>query len=426
MGKTMKYKGGDGGGVGGAEADPLADAKCTMLTLYSDKKGMIAAFEPLYKMTFVITCILYIGLVAMAWYDVARYWYTELTQKYNMENANVFIDQTNDFSVIQYTTTDPETEPYNIYASQKMLGYILSGIAAFMCIVGVNLFLYFGLFFYKNVKNDPFTEHLGFGSDFLLIAITFALLAGGCQILYDKYNATFVKGVMVNILDTRKKFSDIREFSVKHLPLSDTVFLRNLKMNNQNAIATEVVNYIKAQQMGDQSAIAHIQNIVFACDLYNYFKENVPVSDPMYNNIDDLFSPDGFKHDVDINRYFYYAHGVQIRQEAWDDLKSRVIAKLPDMDDATWNGIEQKVTVNSLTQQFNDKVEKDIQAGNLQEDKKKLYNYMWSFATVATAILVVACIINYRCLTPLHILWRKFVDLLRQTKIGQRILGPES
>ena len=400
--------------TGGGEAAPDAMAPvsptCTLLTINTAKTGMAAAFDPIYKLIFMLTCVVYTGLVMVAWYDIVAYGFNEASQKYRVtKDKNVFIDQTNDFSVIQYSTKDTTTEPYNIYYCQKIIGYVINGIVIMMCTLGINIFLYFGLFFYKKVKGELLDKsvQLGFDSDLMAIILTMSVLGGACKVLYSRYQKAFVNDTLVRISDTRTHLDNIRKFTTDNIPFRDTFFLQNLKANNldaiANSIADELWNSNGITTTVSPKALISIQKKLFTCDLYNYFKDTIPVTDPMYDNIDDLFSANGAILDIDVNRYFYYSQVIQIQQAAWNDLSGKVLASFNtnhhDMpSSADWTSIQNQLTTGNLTDRFNDMVEKDLQAGNLRDSKLYLKTYLWTFALIATAFLAVVLLINYRCI----------------------------
>jgi hypothetical protein len=410
-------------------APPAKDAndgekKSTLMSISSDKAGIAAVFEPLYKIVFVIALVLYFVLVCYAWYDAILYGYNEGIQETQAKMDNIFIDNTNDYIVNQYITSDDTNEPYHVYFNQKLIGYVIQCMIAFLYLLAANFFAHFSLHFYHRVQEsvnplDP-TQQLGFDTDFLIIFLTLILLTVTCYLLNKViYNKTFVKGILnTDILNTRKSFEDIRNFTILNLPLNDAGFLNDVKRNNQEGISRRIADLIdNFNKTGNTQDITTIQQMLFAYDLYSYFQQYIPISDPVYNKIDILFSPSANTFDIDVNRYFYYAKGgkgihTSSGKTAWDDLQQKIHDLLVPsaMDDSTFKQNASLIAQNNLTGTFNDKVSIAFQLGNFNKSKKHLIKYMYTFAGAATAGLFIVGVVNYR-------LVRDIVSFIRERMI---------
>jgi hypothetical protein len=412
--------------------------QCTLLQLNPVHKGLAAVFEPIYKLIFVITCVLYTGLVILAWYDFLAYWYTEAVQKTKLtqvDGRKVFIDETNDYSVIQYSTRDTSTEPYNIYYCQKIIGYVVVCIVALICAVGINVSLYFALFFWKKAKGELLDKSvkLGFDNDFIQIVLSMSVIGAGCKVLYDRYRKTYVNDTLVRIKDTREKLDTIRAFTINHLPLHNILFLNYLKTSNQAAIAQLIVDEIGPNLNPTDGTLpadvlTNVHKMLFACDLYNYFKESIPITDPMYDNIDDLFSTNGANLEVDVNRYFYYSNNIQIKQVAWQDMHTRILSILQanyTSSSSNHDSLTDYIIKDNYTDKFAIMVEPKLNGVNLKDSKMYLRTYVWTFALISTVFLVIVALVNYRCSSILTLIWQKYLLPLARS-LYQRIPWPKS
>jgi hypothetical protein len=395
--------------MAGAEAE----GKCTMLDLTTNAGGLSVAFLPMYKILFFAIFLMYITVVQFALWDLIVYQYSELRQSTMVEtSAQVYIADSTDYRTTNYPTSgntgsmSDEGEPYSVYICQKIIGFIRSTAGVLGILIGINLFIYFVMFLYKQAIDAPPTDedNLGFDSDFLKIVVTVAIIGISCKLMYDQFTSEFVDGFLARNRRLQKTFAGVGEFAKNHLPLDDADFLANLVSGDNAAIATQIASYVQADTKNMH--LEKIAKILFACDMYNYFVSFVPITDPMYNKVQQLFSADGANHMDALTGYFYYKGIGSIPSSSWSTLRNRIqteysIMKQPNT--ASFSAVEKAVLAYNYTFNFNGLFMTRLHPSNLSASKGELWKYLTKRAFIASVFMGLIILMNYTCLAPLFI-----------------------
>ena len=398
------------------EEKATPSGKCTMLDLNTNAGGISAAFLPMYKILFFAIFLLYIVVVQIAIWDLCVYQYSEFRQKAMVENiSRVYISDTTDYRMIQYPragdtgSMSDSGEPYSVYICQKIIGFIKSTTVVLGLLIAVNLFLYFVLFLYKQAKGEPLLKEdaLGFDTDLLKIVITVAIIGIACKLMYDQFTTEFVMGFLTRNVKLQKTFAGVGEFVQGYLPLDDEGFLVSLVDGDQGAIVTKIVTCITSSNNRRELEANYnkVRKWIFACDLYNYFVSYVPITDPMYNKIQRLFSKDGVNHINDVIGYFYYKGIGSIPMTSWFTLRDKIQTEYNNttQQNGSFNDIENSLLSINYTSSFNGQYMTRLHPTNLSMNKSTFWKYLTKRAFISLIFLGLIIALNYNCLAPLGI-----------------------
>ena len=379
-------------------------AKCTLLDLNTNSEGISAAFIPIYKLIFFAIFLMYLLLLKHAISDIKSYVMNEGEQTYSAEDKpHIYISDTTDYNIINYPKNSENVEePYHVHSCQALIKYIRTASKVLACLVAIHIGIYFTMYFYKQMQGEPMEETIGFDTDFLKIIITVAIIWIGCKLMSDHYNNDFINGFMTQNKRMQSTFDGVGTYIKDQLPLDDRPFFENLVSGNQDAIAQEIAGFVKSDVK--EGNLSKIRKRLFTSDLYNYFATYVPVTDPLHNKLQVLFSPDGANSVNNCIGYFYYKGITSIPTTAWPSIREKVQeyytnSKSSDMPDFTY--VESQLLAHDHTAEFNSLYMERLHPSNLSLNKDAFWKYITKFAFIAIVFIVLVIAMNYDCLAPL-------------------------
>jgi hypothetical protein len=385
-------------------APSAVTGKCTLLDLNSNTEGISAAFIPVYKLIFFAIFFMYALLLKNAISDIKSYVFNEGEQTYAAEDKpHIYISDTTDYNIINYPkNSDNVDEPYHVHSCQNLIKYIRTASKVLAYLVAIHIGIYFTMYFYKQMQGEPMEETIGFDTDFLKIIITVTIIWIGCKLMSDHYNNDFINGLQTQNKRMQSTFDGVGTYIKDQLPLDDRPFFENLVSGNQDAIAQEIAGFVKSDVK--EGNLDKIRKRLFTSDLYNYFATYVPVTDPLHNKVQVLFSPDGASSVNDCIGYFYYKGITSIPTTAWPSIRDKVEeyytkSKTSDMPDFTY--VESQLLAHDHTAEFNSLYMERLHPSNLSLNKDAFWKYITKFAFIAIVFIVLVIGMNYDCLEPL-------------------------
>lgn len=272
-------------------------------------------FMTLYGILMLIIIAVFVVLFLTSFFDIILFFYRESSQASQLAiDKRVFIDDTNDYDIMQYPQMSTEDEPYNVYLQQKMITYVFTMIAIFITVVGGHLFMHFLLYLLNKMAIVEYEEPAGFDDKkFYVIGGVIALVMAGCVALNSLYKHFFLKKVEPSMLHIRSQMQKIRFHFINNTPVYNDPFWAALKSGDSemiiNNIATSLANVspsTTSTNIKHDAAAKKVMDMLYACNVYNNLVNTIPESDPMWYRFDNLFSSETKEEENDINLLLYY------------------------------------------------------------------------------------------------------------------------
>lgn len=332
-GAKSRKSGGDGDGDGGEPVPLLTNGpeKCPDKSVTTSNVKEV--FMTLYGALMITMVIAFTFLFLSSFADVVGYGYREISQALQLStDKRVFINETNDYGILQYPVSTVEDEPYNVYMQQRVVTFIIQILAFFFIVIGAQLFMHFLLSILNVAHQIDYTESSGFeDTKFLVISAGVGVVIVGIVALTAFYNNFFLKKIEPDMLHIRAYMQQIRAHFITHTPALGDSFWAALKAGRNEAIIQEMATALaqvgKNDAPTDRAAKKAI-SMLYACNLYNALVNTIPESDPMWFRLDALFSSDSRKAENDINMLFYYNNIPIINNDAYSALKALGLDKV--------------------------------------------------------------------------------------------------
>lgn len=361
------------------------------------EKGKDAAMI-IYGVMLIIMALAFVSVILMSIVDICKYYLKEADQfkKVTLSNKQIFIKDTNDYSILEYPTKTIRDEPYLAYKEQSVISTIL--IVASIVFVGV--FAQFGWYGYKVVRAEygqgDKPKGIPINNDGLRILVSIVILTIGAMALTTFYKSYFIGQVQPTLIETREKLREVRLHVIRNLPLKiNETFWIELQQANTNEISERVATLLASATSNRDRKAQDAKKILFAANVYGYFKNMIPDSDTKASDmLKSIFSSAGNKKDNDINKLFYYNNIPVIQDLSKDAFKNNILQRLRTKLPASGSTPNPKFT--KASQILNDVLadtaiaslnEKLAAVRNIKNGKGQLFNFFVGFLVIAIVFL---------------------------------------
>lgn len=278
--------------------------------------GMAEAFLVLYKIITIVVALMFMLIVVFTTTDIFKYMSNEASQRWKrFYDPNMYNKDTTDVDALRYiSAAAAEDETYNIFKTQRFISYIFMIVGIAIVILGLQIGLFFGMKLWAIFNGRVFNERVQLPMK--LLAILLIIVVGGFAIK-DVYTQRFTKRVQASLVDVRTQLSAIRTYIYSNLT-KNPVFLRALVADDIDMMVL-VLNDVLLSKKGasctdsTKPCDTEVENMIFSMNLYSFLKYQIPSSDPEFENVLKLFTPEGVENrTVDPTMYFYYKQPVFI------------------------------------------------------------------------------------------------------------------
>lgn len=277
--------------------------------------GMGEAFMVLYRMFTVIVALIFLLIVVFTTADIFKYMMNEASQRWKRYfDPNMYNKDTTDIDALRYISANSaEDETYNIFKTQRFVSYIFMVVGIVVIILGLQFGLFFGMKLWAIFNGRVFNERVELPMK--LLAVMVIVVVAGFAIK-DVYTQRFTKRVQTSLVEVRSQLSAIRTFIYNNLTKSQP-FLTALVADDIDMM-TKVISDTLKTKTGDctnstSPCDTDVENMIFSMNLYSYLKYQIPSSDPNFENVTKLFTPEGVANrTIDPTLYFYYKQPIYI------------------------------------------------------------------------------------------------------------------
>jgi hypothetical protein len=318
--RTIHRGGGENGSVPvavapsapAAVADVKAVAEAETLAALKDTKSIFYAI----MLAFMVLILIFIVLASI--YDFGIYLYREAKQIKSMtvSGDQVLMRDTTDFNdILNYPLSTATNEKYNVYRRQGAVYIIivLMGISFMGYCAQLGMFKARGIYASFKDPNSPGPKDPPFNEKTYFYLKNIGLIAVAAIVLNSIYSNMFIDKALNHIVGLRDQMGDIRRYVISNIPLKVTDFWPELKELNVQAIKERVARLLAVSTSKTDKNARTAQQIVFACNLYAYFYYMIPSNDTQaMNELNMLFSTQGNKKEIDVNKFFFYHNNLQV------------------------------------------------------------------------------------------------------------------
>lgn len=358
--------------------------------------GMSEAFLVLYRIITVIVTLMFLLVVVFTTTDIFKYMLNEASQRLKrFYDPNMYNKDTTDIDALRYISASAaEDETYNIFKTQRFISYIFMIVGVAVIILGLQIGLFFGMKLWAIFNGRVFNERVQLPMK--LLAVMLIIVIGGFAVK-DVYTQRFTKRVQTSLVEMRTQLSAIRTFIYNNLT-KDPNFLRALVADDIDMMSKVITDTLKTKR-GDctnstKPCDTDVENMIFSMNLYSFMRYHIPSSDPNFENVTKLFTPDGVTNrTVDPTMYFYYKQPTYI-----PNLYPSIRDKLGATPFHPPSGsMEAKMTAASSRERImmlniNNKMQ------DLNTKLTRMYNLTAGKINVGTYLVVVALVVLVFCL----------------------------
>lgn len=389
--------------------EPAPEAPLKEVETNPGVQKFMGMFPKIYALFSVILTVLFFMILLLALADIAEYTYNESTQATTLLlDPKLMIEDTNDYKIINYPTTNDDDEPYRVYMSQKIISFILILVSFALMVFGFQVGIHFVLTAAAKFSNVDYNEDLKLDDPVLVRSFATIITIGAVTLgLNALYKNKFVKGLQPELKDARARMRDIRNHVIRNIPLKDETFWKLLKSQNNIEIAQKIAMLLKNVDPRDKSEsppnIVRVRQILFACNLYAHFQNTIPESDSKFPKFDGIFSTKSNKPEYDINKFFLYSNIPNIKNVAFSELEhlikreyQKATSSTVGRNNTNYLSIEDfidryHIDQSDATSRMNDKI--DV-FRNLGTYKTSFWKFLLAYFFTAMLIFVLVCMIN--------------------------------
>lgn len=277
--------------------------------------GMAEAFMVLYRMITIIVALIFMLIVVFTTTDIFRYMLNEASQRWKrFYDPNMYNKDTTDVDALRYISASAaEDETYNIFKTQRFVSYIFMMVGIAVIIFGLQIGLFFGMKLWAIFNGRVFNDRVQLPMK--LLAVMLIIVVGGFAIK-DVYTQRFTKRVQTSLVDVRTQLTAIRSFIYNNLS-KNAQFLRALVADDLDMMTLVIRDHLKNKRGNCTDSTkpcdADVENMIFSMNLYSFLRYQIPSSDPNFENVLKLFTPEGVENrTVDPTMYFYYKQPIYI------------------------------------------------------------------------------------------------------------------
>lgn len=293
----------------GGESPPAAQLPPPSSGSVSLPGGLNDAFLMIYRILAILIALVIATYFLTAAMDMFIYRRNEIKQTVRRTlNKNILNKDTTDIAVIDYLKNNPEDEPYNVFAEQKMTNglYVLSGIG--LIVLGMQMGTFFGLKLWAIVKRAEFTDKIDVPLKLLAVIVVGIAAA---TLLNNTYKGTFIKKTQPNMKKLRSQLVSLNNFVFTNLG-NDTKnrFLPALQSDDLETCIVVLKDYARRGNVNDIQMTAEdymAVKLIFTVNVYSFYRYMIPEGDPAFDDIRALFTTQGIRdRTVEPTAYLYY------------------------------------------------------------------------------------------------------------------------
>jgi hypothetical protein len=277
--------------------------------------GMSEAFLIVYKIIAIVAASVFGLIFVLSIVDVIKYLVNEAKQKAKrFYDPNMYNKDTTDIEALRYiSATTAEDETYNIFKTQKLISYIFLMVGMAVILLGVQLGLFLGTKIWSIFSGYGFKEQIELPMKMLALLLIIVVASFTIQ---DIYKQRFVKKVQTSLVELRTQLTTIRTFIYSNLT-KDQQFLQALTADDLDGMSKVIMDTLKMKNGNCTNSTSpcdsDVEKMIFSMNLYSYLRYQIPSSDPNFENVTKLFTPDGVTNrTVDPTMYFYYNQPIYI------------------------------------------------------------------------------------------------------------------
>ena len=271
--------------------------------------GLNDAFLLIYRILAILIALVIVVYFLTAALDIFIYRRNEVKQKVRQTlNKNIMNKDTTDIAAIDYLKNNPDDEPYNIFAEQKMTGglYVLSGIG--LMVLGVQVGTFFALKLWAVVKRAEFTDKIEV--PLKLVAVIVVGIAAA-TLLSNTYSGTFIKKTQPDMKTLRTQLLRLNNFIFTNLGNDvKNRFLPALQSDDLETCIVVLKDYARRGNVNDTQLTAEdymALKLIFTVNVYSFYRYMIPEGDPAFDDIRALFTTQGIRsRAVEPTAYLYY------------------------------------------------------------------------------------------------------------------------
>lgn len=376
--------------------------------------GMAEAFMVLYRMITIIVALIFMMVVVFTTTDIFRYMLNEASQRWKrFYDPNMYNKDTTDVDALRYISASAaEDETYNIFKTQRFVSYIFMMVGIAVIIFGLQIGLFFGMKLWAIFNGRVFNDRVQLPMK--LLAVMLIIVVGGFAIK-DVYTQRFTKRVQTSLVDVRTQLTAIRSFIYNNLS-KDAQFLRALIADDLDMM-TRVIRDQLTKKRGNctdstKPCDADVENMIFSMNLYSFLRYQIPSSDPNFENVLKLFTPEGVENrTVDPTMYFYYKQPIYI-PNLYPTIREKIGTEPfqpPNGDLSTKQkaaGTRERIMMLNINNKMQDLNTKLTRLHNMASGKVNVGTYLVVVALVVLVFCVVLLALFFPELQPyLPIVW---------------------
>ena len=366
--------------------------------------GMAEAFGVLYRILTIIVALIFMLIVVFTTTDIFKYALNEGTQRWKrFYDPNMYNKDTTDVDALRYISADAANdETYNIFKTQRFVSYIFMIVGIAVIIMGLQIGLFFGMKLWAIFNGRVFNERVQLPMK--LLAVILIIVVAGFAIK-DVYTQRFTKRVQTSLVEVRTQLSAIRTMIYENLS-KDPNFLRALIADDIDMMAKVIVDTLKTKRGNCTDSTkpcdGDVENMIFSMNLYSYLRYQIPTSDPNFENVSKLFTPEGVANrTVDPTMYFYYQQPIYIANlypSIREKLGSTPFYPPSGSEDAkrTAAGARERIMMLNINNKMQDLNTKLTRLYNLASGKVKVGTYL----IMVVLVVLVFCLVLFGLFLP--------------------------
>lgn len=381
--------------------------------------GMGEAFMVLYRMFTVIVALIFMLIVVFTTTDIFKYMMNEASQRWKrFYDPNMYNKDTTDIDALRYISANSaDDETYNIFKTQRFVSYIFMVVGIVVIILGLQFGLFFGMKLWAIFNGRVFNERVELPMK--LLAVMVIIVVAGFAIK-DVYTQRFTKRVQTSLVEVRSQLSAIRTFIYNNLTKSQP-FLTALIADDIDMM-TKVISDTLKTKTGDctnstSPCDTDVENMIFSMNLYSYLKYQIPSSDPNFENVTKLFTPEGVANrTIDPTLYFYYKQPIYI-SNLYPSIREKLgsTSFQPSSGNATAKqtaaASRERIMMLNINNKMQDLNTKLTRLHNLASGKVKVGTYL---VVVALVVLVFCAVLMVLFLPELM----PYLPMIKETLAG--------
>ena len=275
------------------------------LAFGSNTNPIERTFADVYKIIAYLCVVIFIALCLITALDVVLFSLDSFSQSNSLgTDPNIFNKDTVDYNVLQYIKTNTTTdEPYHVFLCENLFAtiYVLVGIVITM--IGLEYGVSVLLSFYNAYTggNKNYSVSLASSKTYLIVIVV-ALVGAG--VLTSVYNTYFINKTQDTMFNIQGSMTSIKNKIYANIT-TNQVFLTALISNDITTVLSEFSNTIKNGI--HKSDTVEAQKMVFTISIYSYLISSIPVVDPNYNTVLEIFDYENIiNRTIDPSHYLYY------------------------------------------------------------------------------------------------------------------------